>query len=95
MRCASCPQQNVANPTGAPYYYGGTATGANLYTNTSVSVDYRLTYDTLYTLLSSPNVSQSIQTSMAGECTSVGHALGSEVGSTGEQGTAALSSWPG
>lgn len=56
------PQANVANPSGSPYFYDGSATGANLFTNTSVAVDYRLTYDTLYQLLSTDSVAQSIET---------------------------------
>ena len=44
----------------APYYYTGPATGANLFTNTSVSVDSRLSYSQLYSLLSTPAVLQDI-----------------------------------
>ncbi|KAL4436932.1 hypothetical protein ABPG75_004071 [Micractinium tetrahymenae] len=59
-------RQNVSNPAGSPYYYGGTASGANLYTNASVSVDYRLSYDKLYSLLSTESVAQSIEASLSG-----------------------------
>ena len=56
------PQKNLspAQLQGAPYYYTGPATGPNLFTNTSVSVDSRLTYSQLYSLLSTPTVTQDI-----------------------------------
>ena len=60
------PQPNVSNPAGAPYYYTGSTTGANLYTNTSISVDTRLTYSELTDLLNTAAVAASIQSQISG-----------------------------
>ena len=60
------PQPNVSNPAGAPYYYTGSTAGANLYTNTSISVDTRLTYSELTDLLNTAAVAASIQSQISG-----------------------------
>ena len=59
-------QPNVTGISSAPYYYTGPATGANLFTNTSVSVDSRLSYSQLYSLLSTPAVTQEIASGLSG-----------------------------
>ena len=59
-------QANVADPTGEPYFYGGNATGANLFTNTSISVDSRVTTDTLTKYLDTGNVEQAIAADLSG-----------------------------
>lgn len=60
------PQPNVSNPAGAPYYYTGSTAGANLYTNTSIIVDTRLTYSELTDLLNTAAVAASIQSQILG-----------------------------